>query len=160
MTASDAPTYGARSIYVAAFGLRLANHQTRAQHSIFHTLLITSKSDCEIPGPPLRGILSPPYKRGCIPSAPSASGVALSSVWLYTYRDVDDIDDIVRELTRVVGSEVVAAALDEEHLALVLCLERLERAHVRADVLADRGVRAPARLDREDARRGECLVFN
>ena len=83
MTASDAPTYGARSIYVAAFGLRLANHQTRAQHSIFHTLLITSKSDCEIPGPPLRGILSPPYKRGRIPSAPSASGVALSSVWLY-----------------------------------------------------------------------------
>ena len=79
---------------------------------------------------------------------------------LYTYRDVDDIDDIIRELTRVVGGEVVAAALDEEHLALVLCLERLKRAHVRADVLADRGVRTPARLDREDARRGECLVFN
>ena len=29
---------------------------------ICRTLLMTSKSDCEIPGPPLRGILSPPYR--------------------------------------------------------------------------------------------------
>ena len=81
-------------------------------------------------------------------------------MWTATHRDVDDIDDVVRELARVVGGEVVAATLDEEQLAGVARLERLERAHVRADVLADRGVRTPARLDREDARRGECLVFN
>ena len=79
---------------------------------------------------------------------------------LSTHRDVDDIDDIVRKLTRVVRSEVVAAALDEEELAAVLGLERLERAHVRADVLADCGVRASTCLDCEDARGGERLVVD
>lgn len=37
-------------------------------------------------------------------------------------------------------------------------MERLERAEVRGDVLADRGVRAPTGLDRGDARRGEGPV--
>ena len=75
-----------------------------------------------------------------------------------THGDVNDVDDVVGELARVVRGEVVAAALHEEQLARVLGLQRLERAHVRADVLADRGVRAAARLDSEDARCGERLV--
>lgn len=68
-----------------------------------------------------------------------------------THRDIDHVYDVVRELARVVGGQVVAAALDEEDLAVEFGLERLERAHVRADVLADRCVRAAAGLDGKDA---------
>lgn len=120
------------------------------------TLLITSKSDCEIPGPPLRGILSPPYPSYSQQRSKKTEQQAVGSA----HRDVDDIDDIVRELARVIGGEVVTAALDEQELAAILRLERLERTHVRADVLADRGVRAAAGLDCEDARRRERLVLD
>ena len=77
-----------------------------------------------------------------------------------THRDVNDVDDVVRELARIIRSEVVTAALDEEKLAAILRLERFERTHVRADVLADRGVWAATGLDRENTRLGQGLVLD
>jgi hypothetical protein len=77
---------------------------------------------------------------------------------LVAARNVNDIDDVVRELARVVRREVVAAALDEQNLAPIAGLKRLECARVRGNVFANRRVRAPARLDRLDALGGERLV--
>jgi hypothetical protein len=77
-----------------------------------------------------------------------------------THRHIDDIDNIVSQFPAVVGCEIVAAALDEEDLAVKFSLEGLQRAHVGADVLANRGVRASSCLDGEDTLRGQGLVFD
>ena len=57
MTSSDAFTSGAMSICGCPFD----HMECGLYHQYGPTLLMTSKSDCEIPGPPFRGILSPPY---------------------------------------------------------------------------------------------------
>ena len=55
------------------------------------TLLITSKSDCDIPGPPFLGILSPPYQSlGLEGNKPNEE---------FTHRDIDHVDNIVCELS-------------------------------------------------------------
>jgi len=73
-------------------------------------------------------------------------------------RDVNDIDDEIGQLARVVGGEVVAAGFDEEQVRRELFLESLEREQVGGDVFADCGVRASASLDGADARRREGFV--
>mmetsp|Transcript_10491 Transcript_10491/g.27890 ORF Transcript_10491/g.27890 Transcript_10491/m.27890 type:complete len:256 (+) Transcript_10491:397-1164(+) len=73
---------------------------------------------------------------------------------------VDDVDGEVGELVREVGREVVPTGFAQQDLRLrrhVAC-QLLERVQVRGDVLADRRVRAAARLDRTDAFRGQRLV--
>lgn len=72
--------------------------------------------------------------------------------------DVDHVDDKIGELARVVGGQVVAAGLDEEDVGGEGAVQVLEGGEVRGHVLADGGVRAPARLDGADARGGEGLV--
>jgi hypothetical protein len=65
---------------------------TRGYHGSMHrTLLITSKSDCEIPGPPFLGILSPPWV------ARRWDGSKLEEQ--STYGDVNDVDDVIRKLS-------------------------------------------------------------
>ena len=54
ITSSDAPTYGAKSI------CRCEDQRSSGTQCIGLTLLTINRSDCEIPGPPFRGILSPP----------------------------------------------------------------------------------------------------
>jgi hypothetical protein len=55
------------------------------------TLLITSKSDYDIPGPPFLGILSPPYKLlGLEGNKPNEE---------FTHRVINHVDNIVRELS-------------------------------------------------------------
>ncbi len=67
-------------------------------------------------------------------------------------RDVDDVDRDVGELRREGGREIVAAGFDQDHV------ERREAAveigdggEIDRSVLADRGMRAAAGLDAEDA---------
>ena len=69
---------------------------------------------------------------------------------LVAARDVDHVDREVGELAAVLRGQVVAAGLDEQQLGADLVDELLEREQVVADVLADRGVRAAAGLDRAD----------
>ena len=59
MTSSEALTYCARSVYARGHTVGL-DPVKLVPWAHVHTLLITNRSDCEIPGPPLRGILSPP----------------------------------------------------------------------------------------------------
>lgn len=75
-----------------------------------------------------------------------------------TDRDVDDVDNVVCELSRIICGEIVSTALNEEHLAAIFSLESLEGPHIRADVFSDRGVRASTSLDGEDTRWWEGLV--
>lgn len=66
-------------------------------------------------------------------------------------RDVNHVDDEIRQLPRVVRRQVVPAALDEQEVRGIGRVQGLQGVQVGADVLADRGVRAPARLDGGDA---------
>ena len=77
-----------------------------------------------------------------------------------THSYIDDVDDIVRQLPRIVRGQIVAPALDQHDLAPELRLQRLERAHVRGDVLPDGRVGAAARFDRQDALGGERAVLD
>jgi len=70
---------------------------------------------------------------------------------LVAARNVDDVDDEVGQLARVVGGQIVAAALDQQQVRGELGLQALQRQQVGADVLAHGGVRAAARLDGDDA---------
>src|SRR3954451_17180646 len=74
------------------------------------------------------------------------------------HRDVDDINDIIGQFPRVVGSQIVAAALDEQEVAAELGLERLQGAEVGGDVFPYGGVRAAARLDGQNAGRRQSAV--
>lgn len=123
MTSSEAPTYCAMSV-----------------------LLMTSRSDCEMP------VMQ--WHASQLLSLRSGTAIltwpALARHLVAT-RDINDIHVEVGQLSAVRRGQVVAAALDEEQLRLVLRLQRLERAQVRRDVLADRRVRTAARLDGADA---------
>lgn len=77
---------------------------------------------------------------------------------LVATRNVNHVDDEVGELARVVGSEVIAAGLDEQEVCLELALEGLQGEKVGADVFADGGVGAAACFDGADARWGEGFV--
>jgi len=90
---------------------------------------MTRRSERVMPGPPLRGILSPS-------------------------RHVDDVDGRVHELRAEGGGEVVAPALHEEHLEGREAAEELvRRFEVDGGVLANGGVRAPAGLHAHHALR-------
>lgn len=77
-----------------------------------------------------------------------------------TYRNVDHINDIIRQLPRIIGREVISPTLDKEDLAAVFRLESLEGSHVGGDILANGGVGASAGLDGEDAVGGEGFVVD
>lgn len=79
---------------------------------------------------------------------------------LITYRNINHINNIIRQLPRIIRREVIASALNKEHLAPVARLQTLERTHVRADVLSDRSVWATTRLNSEDARSGQRIVLD
>src|SRR5262249_5443351 len=108
-------------------------------------LLMTSRSDRVTPGPPLRGTLSPPARPR--PLAPP--------------RRVDAVDRRIHELGAEARRQVVAAALDEQQLhARKPRRQQIERLEIGRRVLADRRVRAPARLDADDAIRRQRLAAN
>ncbi len=115
------------------------------------TLLIMNRSDWVMPGPPFRGTLSPPATSICCELRPNAPQLGEA-------RNTHNVDDVVGELARVVGCEVVTAALDKQELGVKLGLQLLEGVEVCRNVLADRGVRAPASLDGADALLWQRLV--
>ena len=90
-------------------------------------LLMISRSERVTPGPPLRGILSPA-------------------------RDVDDIEGEIGELGREGRRQVVAADLDQDQVEVGEAPHQVvDGGEVDRGVLADRGVRAAAGLDPDDA---------
>lgn len=72
--------------------------------------------------------------------------------------NVDHVDDEVGQLTRVVGSQIVATGLDQKEVGLELLLKGLEGEKVGADVLTDGSMGAATSFDGADARRGEGFV--
>ena len=102
MTPRSAPTSGARSV-----------------------LLMTSRSDCVMPGPALARDL-------------------------VAARHVDHVDRVVGQLAAELRGEIVAAALDEQQFRLELLHQPVQRLEVLADVVAHRRVRTAAGLDRGD----------
>ena len=97
---SDAFTYCAISIWEGITNLYMRDYGFRM--SI--TLLITSKSDCDIPGPPFLGILSPPYR---------SLGLGGNLNEEFTHRDVNHVDNIVCKFSRVVCGKIITSALNE-----------------------------------------------
>ena len=70
--------------------------------------------------------------------------------------DVDDVDAEIRQLRAERGGQVVAAALDDDEVQLgELARQAVDRVEVDRRVLADRRVRAAARLDADDALLGQ-----
>jgi hypothetical protein len=107
-----------------------------------------------MPGPPLRGILSPPET-----SIWADPGVSHNLV--HAGRRTDDVNDLVGQesameesrpagthvickLARVVCSQVVSSTLDEEQVTRVRRLQILKCPNVGADVFADGSMRAAA----------------
>ena len=59
-----------------------------------------------------------------------------------SYRNIDDINNVICKLPRVICGEVVPAAFDEQKLTFKLGLQSFEGAHIRADIFTDGCVRA------------------
>lgn len=72
---------------------------------------------------------------------------------LITTRNINHVDDEIRQLARVVGSQVITAGLDQQQVRRELLLQLLQREEVRADVFAHCRVRTTACFDGADARR-------
>src|SRR5690606_28467152 len=67
-------------------------------------------------------------------------------------RDVDDVDGDVRKFRAEGGGQVVAAAFDQDQVEVGEgAVELVHRRQVHRRILADRGVRAAAGLDPQDA---------
>lgn len=97
---------------------------------------------------------------------------------LITARDVDHVDDIIGEFSRIVGYEgrwsaqascwllagleptgqVVTTRLDKEHLRIEHRLKFLQGSQVRTDVLPDSSVGTASGLDGPDSFFGQSLV--
>ncbi len=90
--------------------------------------------------------------------APRYAGPAFSG-YLVAARDVDDVDDKVGQLPRVVRRQVVAARLDQQQIRAELGVQPLQGEQVGGDVFADGGVRTAARLDGDDALGRQGAVF-
>jgi hypothetical protein len=96
--------------------------------------LITRKSDLVIPGPPLRGI--------------------------FPFRHVDDVDGQIRQLRAEGGAQVIAAAFHEDKIEVAeLFAQRFHRGEVHRGIFADRGMRAAAGFDADDAFRRQRARF-
>ena len=92
---------------------------------------MTNKSDWVIPGPPLRGILSPPG-------------------------DVDDVNGVIDEFAAELGGQIVPPALDEQEVGTDVGRQLFESVQIVADVLANRGVRTATGLDGADPLRRQA----
>jgi hypothetical protein len=77
---------------------------------------------------------------------------------LISTRDINNIDDEISQLTRVIGGEVVTAGLDEQEIGLELFLKGLQGEEVCAYIFTDGGVRAAACFDGADTAGVEGFV--
>ena len=76
------------------------------------------------------------------------------------YRNVDDIYDIVRQLSGIICCKIIAATLHQQYLAAELGLQCLECPHVGANIFTNSRVRAATSFNCKDARRGEGLILD
>lgn len=97
-------------------------------------LFTINRSDCVIPGPPLRGILSPPET--------SISQVSLINIQRQGIGDRGnyDVNDIIGEFTRVVCCEIVTARFNEEDLCFKESLQVLQDMKIGRNIFSNRCV--------------------
>jgi hypothetical protein len=107
-----------------------------------------------MPGPPFLGILSPPYIYADI----HTKSIHMTNET--TDRNVNNIDNIIGQLPRIVRGEVVSATLHEKYLTVVLGLQCFQSSHVGTDVLANGCVGAAACFDGKNALGRERFVFD
>lgn len=117
-----------------------------------HTLFITSKSDCEIPGPPFLGILSPPLRR----DQDSSRVVERNR----THRNIDHVDNIIRQLPRIIRRQIISSTLNQEQLTLEFRLQSFKSTHICTDVFANSSMRTASSLDGEDSVDGKGTILD
>lgn len=71
---------------------------------------------------------------------------------------VNDVDDEVGQLATVVGSKVVAAALDQQQFRLEFAMQILQRRQICRNILTYRGMRAATRLNCPYPLGRQCVV--
>jgi hypothetical protein len=76
------------------------------------------------------------------------------------YRNVDNIDNKICQLSGIVCRKIVASALYKEQLAIELGLETFEGTNICGDILPDSGMRAPPSFDSLDTLRREGVVLD
>ena len=122
-------------------------------------LLITRTSDCVMPGPPLRGTLSPPAtsaKHRCGLAAVPAGGAG-GRGWQCGWR-TNHVHGVVGQLRREVRCEIISTRLAQEEVGRHPHRELLQRGEIGRDVLANGSMWTTASLDGGDALLGERTV--
>ena len=76
------------------------------------------------------------------------------------YRDIDNVDDKICQLSGIVCGEIVTPALNEKQLAIEFGLESLKGTNVSGDILSDSGVGAPPSFNGLDAFRREGVILD
>lgn len=78
---------------------------------------------------------------------------------LVAARNVDNVDDEVGQLARVVRRKVVPAGLNQQQISVKLVVQLRECKEVRGDVFTDGGMGAAARLNGDDTLGGQGVVL-
>ena len=122
-------------------------------------LLITRTSDCVMPGPPLRGTLSPPAtsaKHRCGLAAVPAGGAG-GRGWQCGWR-TNHVHGVVGQLRGEVSCEIISTRLAQQEVRPHMHRELLQRGEIGRDVLANGSMWTTACLDGGDALLGERTV--
>jgi hypothetical protein len=79
--------------------------------------------------------------------------------WGITHRNVDNIDNIISQLSGVICGQIIASAFYKEELATKFSLQSLQSAHVGTYVFSNCCMGTSSRLYGEDAIFRKGLVF-
>ena len=126
-------------------------HEVSGAAEDLHTLFITNRSDWDIPGPPFRGILSPPCENTITVNSFERE---------HAYWNVNYINNIICKFTRVIRREIVAATFNEEHLTIKFSLKRLQGPQIGRNVFANSGMWTAPSLDGVDSFSRQCLILD
>lgn len=76
------------------------------------------------------------------------------------YRNVDDIDNKICQLSGIVCSEIVSSTLDKKQLAIEFCLKALKGTDICGDVFPNSGMGTPSGLNSLDTFHRERVVLD
>ena len=77
-----------------------------------------------------------------------------------TYRNVDDINDTISQLSGIVCGQIVTTTFHKEELATKFGLQSFQSAQIGAYIFSDCRMRTSSRLDGEDAIFWKSLVLD
>lgn len=75
------------------------------------------------------------------------------------HRNVNDIDNVISQLSGVICGQVIASALYKEELATKFSLQSFQSAHIGTYVFSNCRMGTPPCLDGKNAILWKCLVF-